>query len=77
MSSGERPIGAAKGKQSDTEACAKPPSSVRNTMHGHGTQQVEFLCPGHIFVVMSPSGLVADMFLLVMQLMLAFLWFVL
>ena len=25
MSSGERPIGAAKGKQSDTEACANPP----------------------------------------------------
>ena len=28
MSSGERPIGAAKGKQSDTEALCQPPLTV-------------------------------------------------
>ena len=35
MSSGERPIGAAKGKQSDTEAlCQSPPPPPAGTTHG-------------------------------------------
>ena len=33
MSSGERPIGAAKGKESDTEALCQPPTPPM--LHGH------------------------------------------
>ena len=40
MSSGERPIGAAKSKQSDTEALYQPPPPLRVLLNDSATQRL-------------------------------------
>ena len=70
MSSGERPIGAAKGKQSDTEALCQPPSPrctcwlqhVSSSPQGAGATRVQFL-PGPAFILTNGTKMLCPLFL--------------
>ena len=57
MSIGERPIGAAKGKQSDAEALCQPPPPARPTAsHRHHAPAIPALCDGEGSGGMGGSG---------------------